>query len=201
MKNKLINIYVKVIIIIFVVVLCPMIASAKDAYIVYNDPNGFTTQAKYMASTYSRGYDIYYVRSSSDFVRVWNNLATQSSKIDNLILMLHGGTGVFCFYNENGWNNFNKLSYLGNKINGSVMLLSCNGGTGGGGSVARFISQRSGVSVVSANNSNVNYEWFATKNPCLQDKQNGRWIRTTVVGMQIRSSMLGMYWKYSYLKY
>lgn len=174
---------------------------AADAYIVYDDPNGFPSQAIYLSSTYSPGAKIHYVRSSTDFVNVWNDLADESS-IDNLFLLLHGGTGVLYFYNESGWSNFDQLEYLGSVLNGNIMLLSCHGGDGRSSSVAYQLSKRTGSAVIAALNSAVNYNWLFNRKPDLDDKTNGIWARISAVkGRTYKCIELGTAWKYSLLDY
>jgi len=175
------------------------VAHAADAYIVYDDPNGFPSQARYLSSTYSPGAKIHYVRSSTDFVSAWNRIAA-GPKIDNLFLLLHGGTGVLYFYNESGWSDFNQLNYLGSVLNGNTMLLSCYGGDGRSSSVAYQLSKRTGSAVISALNSAVNYNWLLNKKPDLDDKKNGTWARISAIkGRTYKCVELGTSWKYSYL--
>ena len=176
----------------------PIIIKAADVYIIYDNPNGFNSQGRQMATHYSLEYEMYYVRSSSDFIRTWNYLASRSKNIDNLILMLHGGKGVLYFYNESGWNNFLQLKYMGNKIRGNILLLSCHGGSDGANSVATKLSKRSNTSVICAKDCSVNYDYIS-KSPFLSDLKNGRWIKTYVNGNQIRTSILGYIWDYKYL--
>ncbi len=174
-----------------------IVVHAADAYIVYNEPNGFTTQASYMRNTYSPGATIYYVRSSNDFVGVWNSL----TDVDNLIIMVHGGEGVLYFANEPGWNDYSRLNYLGAPIiKGNIMLLSCQGGTGGTGSVAYNLSKRTGSAVICAKNSAVNYNWLFNKNPDLDNKSSGTWARISAIrGVTYKCTDLGTQWRFNYL--
>lgn len=175
------------------------IIQAADVYIVYNDPNGFPSQAKYMANKYSDDYTIYYVRSSNDFINAWNSIANQATRTDKLIIMLHGGEGVLYFYQEPGWNSYSSLAYLGTKLNGKIMLLSCHGGTGLN-SVAYNLSKRSGRAVIAAKNSSVNYNWLLNKDPDLDDKTNGVWARISAIkGTTYKCTDLGTTWRFSYL--
>ncbi|MBQ2803293.1 MAG: hypothetical protein IJF07_05275 [Lachnospiraceae bacterium] len=174
---------------------CAMVQAA-DAYIVYQNPNGFDTQAQYMKNRYSPGAKVHYVRSSADFVKKWNSL----SNVDNLIIMVHGGTGCLYFYNEAGWSNYSSLNYLGSVVKGNVMLLSCQGGTGRTSSVAYNLSKRTGRGVVCAKDSAVNYNWLFNKNPDLDDKENGEWVKISAIkGRTYKCKSLGTKWKYNLL--
>ena len=172
MKKMLCKVMLYLCVMIFVLSGCGGIVQAADAYIVYENPHGFDTQAQYMKNSYSPGAQIYYVRSGNDFVQKWNSL----QDVDNLIIMVHGGVetgkGVLYFYNET-WNNYSNLNYLGSVVNGNIMLLSCQGGSGGTGSVAYNLSKRGGAGVVCAKDSAVNYNWIFNRNPDLDNKQNG----------------------------
>ena len=176
---------------------------AEDIYIVYNEPKGFTSQAKSMAKSYSGDYTIKYVRSSKEYVEAWNDVANGDKEYDNMIIMLHGGVedgvGGLYFYQESLWNSYSELDYLGSKLQGNILLLSCNGGTGLKKSVAYNLSKKSGASVVAASNSSVNYDWLF-KNPYLDDKTNGQWVRITAIrGTTYRAHKLGTSWKFDYL--
>ena len=151
MKKKI----VQMTLILIFLLINPIIIKAADVYIIYDNPNGFNSQGRQMATR-------------SDFIRTWNYLASRSKNIDNLILMLHGGKGVLYFYNESGWNNFLQLKYMGNKIRGNILLLSCHGGSDGANSVATKLSKRSNTSVICAKDCSVNYDYIS-KSPFLSD--------------------------------
>ena len=110
-----------------------------------------------------------------------------------------GGNGVLYFYNEGGWNGYSKLPYLGGKLTGSVMLLSCQGGSGGSNSVAFNLAKRSAAKVVAAKNSSVNYG-LVSKEPLLDSMIKGNWVKISAIkGKTYREEVLGKVWKYRYL--
>ncbi len=68
MKKKI----VQMTLILIFLLINPIIIKAADVYIIYDNPNGFNSQGRQMATHYSLEYEMYYVRSSSDFIRTWN---------------------------------------------------------------------------------------------------------------------------------
>lgn len=66
-------------------------------------------------------------------------------------------------------------------MSGNILLLSCQGGTGETNSVAYNLSKRSGAAVITAKNSDVNYNWLFNKNPDLDNKSKGAWVRISAV--------------------
>ena len=205
--DDFVKLKVKLVVLLFFLLGCvtivkPLSAQAKSVIIAYDEPKGFTEQAFYMKGLYAPSAVIYTCRTSTDFIHIWNKIQSdyqrRGLKIENLILMLHGGKGALYFYNSS-IKNFSGLYYLGGAMTGKIMLLSCQGGTGRDESVAYQLAKRSGKSVIAAKNSPVNY-YRTTREPYLKDRDKGNWIMVDNPKSRYYSRSLGKKWDYDYLK-
>lgn len=202
MRRKIKSLLTIIGVLLFFVIISPMKAEARDIIIVYGEPNGFKAQAQSMQRKYTPSAAIYTCRTSDDFLNRWNwirgNYERRGTKFDNLIIMVHGGKGKLYFKNST-FTSFSKLSYLGPCLKGNVMLLSCHGGTGGSSSVAFKLAKKSGKKVIASKNSSVNYN-IITKDPYLDNRKKGKWVKIYCVKGKYLCDTLGTTWKFSYLK-
>ncbi len=102
-----------------------------NIFFVYDEYDGdFREQATYMAEKKYRNQinQFIYVLHDEDFINGWNKLV--GTRINDILLFIHGGAGFICFYEEDEvmeYDDFSRLEKL--SIEGRAYLLACHGGT------------------------------------------------------------------------
>ena len=101
----------------------------RNIFFVYNAKKGFQEQADFIEKKMYRDQlnKFIYVTEVEEFVNEWNSLV--DTRINDILLFLHGGAGKLYFANEGvlKYDDFSQLEKL--RIEGRAYLLACNGGT------------------------------------------------------------------------